>query len=177
MENSKTQIIQELEKTMKGLRKNRELEMKDAQNERRRLEKKLASLRERIALEVGDASDIDGASRASSVDLASSSERSPSRSRRPSSAIDRQNAKRTRQELQRQLTTTQEVRLGHVYLTSIQALSQSEITLQERDVEIHSLKASQSVLLKELNALRKYESTFPDSDLTLCIEMSPTRMN
>lgn len=110
MENSKSQIIQELENTMQELRNNREHEMKDAQDERRRLEKKLASLRERISLDIGDGeSDIDGASKASSVDYGSTSERSPSRTHRHSNPTIRQNTKRTRQELKRQLASAQEV--------------------------------------------------------------------
>jgi dynactin complex subunit len=104
----KSHLIDELEQTIRELKESREVERMEAQQTRRRLEKKLRSLRERIAAEVGDgdSNSVDETSRSGlSSDCGGGTSAAASMNQKCHST----NTKRTRQELQRQITALQHV--------------------------------------------------------------------
>lgn len=96
---------------MRQITESREIEKNEAQQCRRRLERKLKTLRERIAAEVGDgdSNSVDETSRSVTTDPLSDMGATSPTSRRTGKKISSLNTKRTRQELQRQITTLQHV--------------------------------------------------------------------
>jgi hypothetical protein len=110
-EKTKNQMIDELENAMRELKVTREVERNEAEQCRRRLERKLKALRERIAADVGegDSNSVDETSRSGTVDLSSEMGGTSPMSNHSGKKFSCHHTKRTRQELQRQITALQHV--------------------------------------------------------------------